>query len=464
VSNFNQANRLFSSGRYQEAADAYLAVVARSPGHADAWYNLGVTRTLQRRFSDAVDAYRRALVYHPAYPNAHNNLAILLHACGAREEARRHFRAAGTRESFYNVALTLQEEERFHEAEEAYRYLLERHPGHPEAHNNLGNTLLAQRRAPQAEAAYRRALALDPKNPEAHFNLGVARLLLGDLIEGFQQYEWRFRQPHTVQRDFARPLWDGSPLRGRRILLHAEQGLGDTIQFIRYAPMVKDRGGHVIAEVHKPLLALLPGIRGVDEWIGRGEALPPFDVHAPLLSLPRIFGTRLETIPARVPYLQVQRDLSEQWRAVLMRWPGFKVGLTWSGNPEHKNNHNRSLSPTDVDRLRLPGIQMFSLQKGAATTLPRLENETTTLADSAAILMHLDLLISVDTSMAHLAGALDRPVWTLLPFAPDWRWLLDRADSPWYPSMRLFRQDRPKDWNSVTERVARELMERIRAG
>lgn len=457
MSLFDQANSKFSAGNYEEAANTYLAVVSRDPRHADAWYNLGVTRTVQKRFPEAVDAYRHALRHQPAYPNAHNNLAVLLQAFGDRDNARVHFCAAATKEARYNVALSLQEEERLEEALAAYRDLLVSFPEHVEARNNLGNVLLALGRSSEAEIEYRRALKFNRQHPEAHFNLGIARLLAGDLEEGFREYEWRFRQPSSPARAFEQPLWDGSPLNGRRILLHAEQGLGDTIQFIRYAAMVRERGGHVIAEVHPPLIDALALTPDVDEWVPRGSPLPNFDVHSPLMSLPRLMKTRLETIPASTPYLFVLPERLERWRAVLACVQGFKVGLTWSGNPEHKNNHNRSLDPADLKRLRLPGVQLLSLQKGIRTPLVRLEDETTTLADTAAIIMNLDLLISVDTSVAHLAGALGRPVWTLLPFAPDWRWLLKREDSPWYPTMRLFRQHRPRDWSGVLNRVAEEL-------
>lgn len=457
MSLFDQANSKFSAGSYEEAAIAYLAVVSRDPRHADAWYNLGVARTLQKRFPEAVDAYRHALQHQPGYPNAHNNLAVLLQAFGHRDDARVHFRAAATKESRYNVALSFQEEERLEEALAAYRELLVSFPEHVEARNNLGNVLLALGRSPEAEIEYRRTLKFNRKHPEAHFNLGIARLLAGDLEEGFREYEWRFRQPSSMAREFEQPLWDGSPLNGRRILLHAEQGLGDTIQFIRYTPLVRDRGGHVIVEVHPPLVDVLALTPGVDQWVPRGSPLPDFDVHSPLMSLPRILDTRLETIPASTPYLFVLPERLERWRAVLACMQGFKVGLTWSGNPDHKNNHNRSLDPAEIERLQLPGVQLLSLQKGASTPLVCLEDETDTFADTAAIIMNLDLLISVDTSVAHLAGALGRPVWTLLPFAPDWRWLLTREDSHWYPTMRLFRQDRPKDWSSVLNRVAREL-------
>ena len=276
----------------------------------------------------------------------------------------------------------------------------------------------------------------------------------------------RFGQKDTMRRQFAQPMWDGSALEGRRILLHAEQGLGDTLQFVRYAPLVRQRGGFVILECQQTLLRLLAGASGIDRLIARGHPLPDFDCHAPLLSLPAIFRTAIDTIPAAVPYVEVAPVEVERWREIIESRAGarggLKVGLTWAGNPRHRNDRNRSLSPRDLSALAsLDQTVFFQLQKDAAAA-PDLEmiellDGSSDFLDTAAILQNLDLLISVDTSVAHLAGALGRPVWTLLPFAPDWRWMTGRSDSPWYPSMRLYRQQRRKDWAEVLQRVRADL-------
>lgn len=459
---FELANLLYALGRYDHAATQYQELVTRSPRHAEAYYNLGVTRTVQKRFREAIALYRQALALRPDYPDAHNNLAILLQTFVSRDEALGHYHAAGTLQARYNLALTLHKEEKYREAARIYREVLAQEPGHGDAHNNLGNILLGQGRPEEALAEYRRTVALDPDHIEANFNLGITQLLLGQWEEGWRGYDWRLRRKPPDAR-YAAPFWDGSPLEGKTILLHVEQGLGDTVQFVRYAPLVRERGGEVLVECQPALSDLLRATPGIDRLVSRAELLPDFEVQAPLMSLPRIFGTTVKTIPARVPYLGVEPDRLERWRRRIT--PGFNVGLTWSGNPDHPNNRRRSVPPEELRALAgLRGARFYCLQKGAADKagipgidLIRLEDDTTTLADTAAILTHLDLLISVDTSVAHLAGALGRPVWLLLPVAADWRWLRGREDSPWYPTMRLFRQKRCKDWSPVLARVRREL-------
>jgi tetratricopeptide (TPR) repeat protein len=468
---FELGNTLHAAGQYEEAAQSYLRAIECRPNHAEASHNLGVTRTMQLRTADAIAAYEQAVRIRPDYPEPHNNLGTLLQALGSDGRALYHYhRALGlapeSLEVRYNLALFAQERERLEEAMEAYRDLLDRQPGHVEARNNLGNTLLALGRPQEAILSYRQTLADDPHSAEAHWNLGLVQLLLGRFEEGWPGHEWRFGQKDTTPRVFPQPTWDGSPLGGRRILLHAEQGLGDTLQFVRYAPLVQQRGGFVVLECQPPLLRLLAGARGIDQLVPRGQPLPDFDCHAPLLSLPGIFRTTLDTIPATIPYLEVGPADVGHWREIIQSRvgarSGLKVGLTWAGNPRHRNDCNRSLAPRDLSALAgLKEAVFFGLQKDA-TARPDLEmiellDSSSDFLDTAAILQNLDLLISVDTSVAHLAGALGKPVWTLLPFAPDWRWMLDRSDTPWYPSMRLYRQQRRKDWAEVLARVRCDL-------
>ena len=468
---FELGNTLHAIGRYEEAAQSYRRAIARKPDHAEASHNLGVTRTMQQRPAEAAAAYEYAIRVRPDYPEPHNNLATLLHGFRQEERAVYHYKKAlqlapRSIDIRYNLALLTQERERLEEAAESYAALLELKPDHTEARNNLGNTLLALGRPAEAISSYRRTLLDDPGSIHANWNLGVARLLLGQFEEGWKGHEWRLRQPGAAAREFPQPLWDGSALGGRRILLHAEQGLGDTLQFVRYAPLVRERGGFVILECQKALLRLLAGARGVDQLIGKGDSLPDFDCHAPLLSLPGILRTRLETIPGGAPYLYTGAAEIERWRKIIASRVGpkscLKVGLTWAGNPLHSNDRNRSLGPQAFSALAGVGKAVyFGLQKDGAgsagvETIDLLE-PSTGFSDTAAILINLDLVISVDTAVAHLAGALGRPVWTLLPFAPDWRWMTGRADSPWYPTMKLFRQARRKDWAETLERVRREL-------
>ena len=458
---FDLANVLYIQGQHADASVHYQKTVELAPGHAEAWYNLGVTRSIEKRVDEAIACYQEALRLRPNYQDAHNNLGTLLQATGRMHEAVEHYRRAGSVESSYNLGLWLQQQDQPEAAEAEYRSVLDRRPDHPEAHNNLGNLMLGLGRSDEALASYRRAIELNPGHTEAQWNLGLVQLLFGQFEDGWRNYEWRFRQTSSVPRHFAEPLWDGSPLDGRRILLHAEQGLGDVLQFIRYAPMVYDRGGRVIVECHPPLLELLQGVRGIEELIALGDPLPEFDCHAPLMSLPHIFGTRLETIPAVTPYLKPDPERVRRWKAVFDRWPGPKVGLTWSGNVAHKENSKRSVPTEALAQIAVPGVHFFGLQKGpaevlqvpSALNLHWVEDDSTDLTDTAAILGHLDLVISVDTSITHLAGALGRPVWTLLPFAADWRWLKDRDDCPWYPTMRLFRQKCRGEWGPVLAKV-----------
>jgi hypothetical protein len=323
-------------------------------------------------------------------------------------------------------------------------------------------------------ASYEQALRIEPDYVPARWNRALASLLLGNFEQGWVEYEWRWKRKQQPQRSFRQALWDGRELSGRTILLHAEQGLGDTLQFIRYAPLVKERGGRVIVECQPSLLELLGSCRGIDVLEAQGSALPEFDVQAPLLSLPRILGTSLATIPANVPYVVADAELVGRCRQELEAVPGFRIGIAWQGSTMHKRDRQRSLPLGRFEPLaRLPGVRLLSLQVGAgADQLRDLGDrfpiadlggrfDPWSLRDAAAVISVLDLVISVDSAMAHLAGALGVPIWLLLPFASDWRWLLEREDSPWYPTMRLFRQSEPGDWDGVFDRVTNALAKQL---
>lgn len=302
-----------------------------------------------------------------------------------------------------------------------------------------------------------------------HFDLAETLLLLGDYERGWREYRHRYRMPHTtgLARPIQQPRWDGRPLEGRRILIHDEQGYGDILQFLRFVPRVQERGGHVILEVHPDLLGLAGSLAGRDVLIGRDRLPPAFDVHCELMNLPMVLGLRLGDLPGPVPYLAPDPVLAERWRERLAPLPRPLVALTWAGTPTHAHDRKRSLPLNRLGPLATSGVTFVSIQKGpkaaASQTAPPgmrlvdLGGEIRSFDDTAAILSVVDLLVSADTSPVHLAGALGRPVWTLLPFIPDWRWLLEREDSPWYPTMRLFRQTARGDWEPVLERVAREL-------
>ncbi|MCI0460721.1 MAG: tetratricopeptide repeat protein, partial [Gemmataceae bacterium] len=318
------------------------------------------------------------------------------------------------------------------------------------------------------------ALRLQPDYARAHMARAMTWLAQGNWEQGWPEYEWRWRYEGFSPRPFPQPLWDGSPLAGRTILLHAEQGLGDTLHFIRYAALVKQQGGQVLVECPAVLHRLLASGTGIDELVAPGAPLPAFDVHAPLLSLPALFRTSLSTVPATVPYLFADAQLGAQWRDRLASVEGLKVGIAWQGNPRHFRDRQRSVLLTEFEPLaRLEGVRLISLQRGPGVEqvpalgdrfpvldLDRQRDETCgDFMDTAAVMTNLDLVITCDTAIAHLAGALGVPVWVALPFAPDWRWLRERADSPWYPTMRLFRQERWGDWASVFRRLADALQQ-----
>jgi tetratricopeptide (TPR) repeat protein len=501
------------AGRLAEAASLYQQVLRSHPRNADALHLLGVVAHQTGDHPRAVVLIRKAIARNPNIAAYHNNLGAALLALDRREEAGIRFAEALRHDPNYaeahnNAGNLCMREGRPAEAESCYRKALAIKPDYAIAHNNLGGALREQGlleparssyeaaisctpqyatalsnlgrvlhelgRFEEALAAFGRALAIDPALAEAHANRATTLLLLGRLAEGWEEYEWRWRVPGftTPRRDFVQPLWDGSPLTGRTIFLHAEQGLGSAIQFVRYVGEVATLGGSVILECQKPLLRLFAALsRGpqplVSRVIGKGETPPAFDVHAPLMSLPRLFDTRIETIPAAVPYLSVDEDLIRVWQQRLGSSSALRVGLVWAGNPRHANDRNRSMPADRFLPLVESGLaSFFSLQMGAAaneaahlagTPIRDLTPEIADFADTAAVLRNLDLVISVDTAVAHLAGALARPVWMLVPFVPEWRWLLEREDTPWYPTMRLFRQRATGDWAGVIGRIIRAL-------
>ena len=326
-------------------------------------------------------------------------------------------------------------------------------------------------------ASYQQAVRLKPDYAEAHWNQALARLQMGQFEQGWPGYEWRWKcKEFGTLPPFRAPLWDGSPLDGRTILVHAEQGLGDTLQFIRYIPLVQKHGGRVIMMCQPPLCALLAHCPGIERLMPHGDAPPEIDLHVPLLSLPRLLGTTLENVPADGPYLDAEPDLVEAWRHRLGAYPGLKIGIAWQGNPKFRLDRVRSLPLAQFAPLAsVPGVHLLSLQKGLGreqlaaperrfpvTDLGGQLDETTgAFMDTAAVMKNLDLVITSDTSIAHLAGALGVPVWVALNVVPDWRWLLDRDDSPWYPTMRLFRQTRLGHWEDVFHCMAEALRERL---
>jgi tetratricopeptide (TPR) repeat protein len=471
----------FQQGKHELALEHISQAIGVDPDEPTFHNHLGLVLMATGKLEPAVESLQRAVALKRDYAEAYNNLGVALRKQGRLDEAIVEFRQAvalepGSAGAHSNLGGALRDQGRLDEAIASFQHAVALKPDHHEGHLNLGNSLNDQGSPDEAAESFARALALQPDDADAHFGAALVRLVQGDLERGFAEYEWRWRCPSFAGGQRALPagaMWNGGPLDGRTILLHAEQGLGDTLQFARYAPLVATRGGRVVLEVQPELLPLLRGLPGVEQLVARGERLPSFEVHAPLLSLPHLLGTRLATIPAEVPYVRADPTSTAAWAKYLSAGDagaGLRVGLVWAGNQDHKRDSSRSVPLAVLAQLgAVPGVRPLALQKGPAAaqaeTWPaglQLINLGPLLADfgdTASVIENLDLVISVDTSVAHLSGALARPVWVLLPFVSDWRWLREREDSPWYPTARLFRQPAPGDWDSVVARVADALRE-----
>ncbi len=477
-------------GRLDEAVANFRQALQIHPDHAGAHNNLGIVLAQCGQLDEAVKHYEEALRIRPDFFEAYNNLGNALRDLGRIDEAIPKYEEAvylkpDFAEAYNNHGIALVRHDRLEEAAALFRKTLQLKPNYVKARSNLGNVVRDLGRFDEALACYDQALRLQPDYADAYRNRAMAHLVLGNFEQGWRDYEWRWKCQDVPGRSFPQPLWDGSPLAGRPILLHAEQGLGDTIQFIRYAPLVKERGGYVIVECQEPLAPLLATCPGIDRIVARGQPLPDFAVHAPLLSLPAIFGTTLATLPADVPYLFADAELVRWWGKEVLsaeleslserhlsplttHHSPLKIGIAWQGNPVHPDDRRRSIPLAGFAPLaRVNGIHLFSMQKGLGTeqiqavadqfTVADLSSRLETFMDTAAVLKNLDLVITIDSAIAHAAGALGVPVWVLLQVAPDWRWLLDRDDSPWYPTMRLFRQKRWGDWDEVFQRIVQAL-------
>ena len=438
---FNRGNALKALHRFEESLESYDAAIAVTAGHAEAHCNRANLLKEWDRPEAALAGYDRALAIKPDYAEAHFNRGNLL------REMRQYERALAS----YDAAVSI-------------------NPDFAEAHLNRGLVLKELHRFDESLSSYDRALAIKPGYAEAHVNRATALLLCGDLERGWRDYEWRWRNPSGSSiretREFPQPQWTGAePLAGTTLLLHGEQGLGDTLQFCRYAKLAADAGASVILEAQSPLTGLLESLQGVSQVLPRGDAFPAFDHHCPLLSLPLAFKTRLDTIPSAHAYLHADPAKVAVWKARLGSGP--RIGLVWSGNPNHVNDRNRSVPLAELLTHLPAGLQYVSLQREVADidrlalqAHPEVMDVAEHLhdfSDTAAVCDCLDLVISVDTSVAHLSAALGRPTWILLPFTPDWRWLLDRNDSPWYPTARLHRQGSIDDWSGVLAHVGQEL-------
>jgi tetratricopeptide (TPR) repeat protein len=440
---YDLGNALQLLGKPQEALASYAQVLARKPDRIDAVNNSGVVLQKLERFEESLSRFEQALAIAPNFAEAHSNRGNVLLRLGRPEEALDAYdKALAVKSSFVT------------------------------ARNNRATALVALNRHHEAIDEFNLALTAHPGLAEVEFNRSLALIALGDFREGWRGFESRWGQEHWAgkRRNFTQPLWLGEqPIAGKTILLHNEQGYGDAIQFARYAPLVAAQGARVVLEVHPPLKALMSAIARVSDVVATDEPLPAFDIHCPLMSLPLAFATKVATIPASVPYLWPPAERIEKWKNRVAPGGARKIGIVWAGSAVHRNNHNRSIALTQFGRmLSTPDLRFVCLQKDLNEAdlevlhgfggVELLGDEVADFADTAAIIAMLDLVVSVDTSVAHLAGALGRPVWVLLPFSADYRWMLDREDSPWYPSARLLRQPRVGDWDSVLERVQTELL------
>jgi len=489
-------NALLSQGKSEEAVAQLQQVLRARPTSYEVHNNLGNALLSQGKLEEAVTFYHQALRIRPESPEAHNNLGNALLEQGKSDQAVACYRHAlrlrpNFAETCNSLGIALQLQDKLDEAIGCFMDALRLKPSFAAAWTNLANLRRDQGRFDEALAGFEQALRHDPGRAEIHHNRALLWLLLGNWSQGWPEFEWRWQTKDFPRYAFRQPRWDGSPLAGRTILLVAEQGLGDTLQFIRYVPLIQQRGGRVILLCQAPLQRLLVDCWGRAQVVAQGAPLPEFDVYAPLVSLPGILGTSPTNVPTDVPYLHADAKLVEHWKSRKsevgsrkseemhltsdFRLPtsDFLVGIAWQGKPTYRHDRQRSIPLKHFARLaEVPGVQLISLQKGPgaeqlsalAGQIPvldvgtHLDEASGAFMDTAAIMKNLDLVISSDTAIGHLAGALSVPVWVALPVAPDWRWLLQREDSPWYPTMRLFRQARYGDWDEVFQRMAKALV------
>jgi tetratricopeptide (TPR) repeat protein len=478
---------LKEQGQVREAIEAFSQVLRLEPNNAEAHYQLAGCRKQQGDLEGAVELYRRAMALRERYVEACTDLGVALHDLGRLEEAIAcHSQCLEWNENSFaahnNLGTVYQDQTRLEEALVHYRRAVELQPNAAEALVNLGTVYKWLGQTEESREAYERALANRPDYAAAHVGIATLKLAAGDFENGWPQFEWRWRTGQLLPREYHQAAWDGRPLEaGRTILLYCEQGYGDAIQFVRYAAAVKrgNPAANVVLECERPMLELFGSLAGVDRLVARGDELPVFDTHAALMSLPGLLGTRLETVPCEVPYLIADEAFVEQWRERL-RTIGdgerpYLIGVNWRGGEGRAVAQRRDLPvPLLASLAKLPGVRLINLQKGAGErelapghSLPieylgdQVDRDHGAFMDTAAIMRNLDLVITSDTSIAHLAGALGVQVWVPLPFAAEWRWLQGRPDSPWYPTMRLFRQKAAGEWEGVFGEIRVALGERL---
>jgi tetratricopeptide (TPR) repeat protein len=478
----NLGNALMDLRRPEEALASYDKAIALRPDFAEAYVNRGNALRTLKRHTEALASYDKAIALKPDYAKAYNNHGNILRDLNRPTEALASYdKAIALKpdyvEAYSNRGAALRDLKRPIDALASCDKAIALRPNYARAHNNRGAALMDLKRPKEALASYDKAIALKPDYAKAHLNQGLCLLLMGRLEQGFRQYEWRKKKSEPIGvRHYPQPAWLGEEnIAGKTLFIYWEQGFGDTIQFCRYAKLAEARGAKVIMSVQQPLLRLLKQISSTIQVVNQNEEPTHFDYHCPLLSLPLAFGTTLETIPAEHHYLKADQKLRSVWLARLPPKTKPRIGVVWSGTASQQYDHYRSIELQQFLPILSPDVDWICLQKEIRENDFPVLRQTDRIAffgddlrdfsDTAALLDLMDLVITVDTSIAHLAGAMGKPVWILLPYVPgDWRWLLDRDDSPWYPSARLFRQRQIGDWAGVIDQVRRELLVLITRG
>ncbi len=473
---YNLGNALREENKLDNAIFCYEKSLRLSPSFYEAYGNLIAVWLAKCEFEKAIKVCRKALEVRPGDPDIFNQLGIACKGAGKPTEAISCYKKAirlnpKSPEYYFNLGNVLHAKGRLQKAAENYQMALDIDPCYVSAHDNLGKTYRDMGLLDKAGSCYERSLHINPENTEAQFDWATLHLLRGDFAKGWPGYECRFKREkwkNVYPHQFDIPRWRGQPFADQRLLVHSEQGFGDSLQFVRYLPMVKERGGKVVFETTGPLIELFRPLKGIDKLIeGPNDAhnSKEFDLYVPLLSLPWIFETCMNSIPSKTPYIFSDPEKVQCWGKRIGDEKRFRVGIVWAGK---STDRRRSCPLAEMaPLLQVPGVVFVGLQKGKASgegseipsemRFDNIGNLFEDFSDTAAAIEHLDLVISIDTSVAHLSGAMGKPVWVLLLKSPDWRWLMDREDSPWYPSMRLFRQTRYGQWEDPVRQMADRL-------
>jgi tetratricopeptide (TPR) repeat protein len=471
---------LFRQQKLPAAIEAIQKAIALAPTNADFHGDLGRLLAHAKDVPGSIREFSQALILKPNHAEAHSNFGVALRDLGRLRDAEEQFRIAikldpGNWRFHCNLGGALREQNRLDESEAASRQAVALNPKASAALCNLATVLQDRLKYVQAKELFEQALAIDPANPDTHRNYHLLQLQMGNWDQGWEMFlpTWKFREGRT----FDRPFWRGGDPQGLRLLVYFDRGLGDAIQFIRYAKVLAQKGAHVIVETTPALCRLFTRVEGIHQVVSKGTALPEYDFQMPILMLPKLVDPNFSAIPREVPYLSADQGLMERWSGILAKEKLCKVGIAWSASKPTPGPGDRCIPLQAFEPLaKVPGVRLYSLQKGPgseqAKTIgkklgvfefePELDEESGPFMDTAAVIKNLDLVVSTDTSIAHLAGALGVPIWVALSYSPEWRWWMARDASPWYPTMRLFRQPQPGNWSDLFIAMASELRGRIR--